>query len=373
MDQLAIHPYPNPATGGADAPDVGYKNPDDFGIPNLDRVKQAVWDAFHGTAQPTTLNGLTLRIDEVGWQVITTALSQYFGVETAKVITEQLQMQYLKTMIEKYFACDPSVTDVLLFHLIDERYRGAKDENGNPIGGGWQSGLMTYGGPGVSQPRPAYSAVGADAAAGRAACTAGMVSWKPAGDTSSGGPSPAGTGDQTQSSTTFATVGDPSGILQFVDPTRLRVGLANLAASLARLQPFTDRRPVFLSALFGRPLRQLQALLGPASQSLAATALLLRCPAGSCTPQSALQAVLGGRLRRVAVVHAAPLVRATGAANVPAGSSLGVKLASKARATAGRYFLAVVLRGKTDVTKQYAVAVQLRSVLHVAKSRHRTR
>jgi len=307
--------------------------------------------------------------------VVTTTLSQYFGVETAKVITEQLQMQYLKTMIEKYFACDPAVTDVLLFHLIDEKYRGSRDENGNPIGGGWQSGLMTYGGPGVSQPRLAYSAVAADAAAGRAACSGGMVSWRPTGDDSAAGGSSVtgGSTDQTQSSTTFASVGDPSGVLQFLDAARLRAGLASLAAKFAKLAPISDRTPVFLSTLFGRPLQQLQALLGPASQSLAATALLLRCPPRSCTPQSALQAALGGRLRRVASAHSSPLVLATGAASVPAGSSVGVKLGGRARAAAGQYFLAVVLRGRTDVTKQYAVALQLRSVVHLATPKHRKR
>jgi hypothetical protein len=179
MDQLAIHPYPNPAAP-ADPPWIGYRDPNDFGIPNLDRVKQAVWDAFHGTAQPTTLNGLTFRIDEVGWQVNTTSLAQYFGAETVRTVSGAQQALYLRTMIESYFACDPSVTDVLLFHLIDEKYRGARDENGNYVGGGWQSGLMTYGGPGVSQPRPAYAAVAADARAGRDACAdKTYVTWRP--------------------------------------------------------------------------------------------------------------------------------------------------------------------------------------------------
>lgn len=178
MDQLAVHPYPNPASP-ADAPWIGYRNPDDFGIPNLDRVKQALWDAFNGTAQPTTVNGLTLRVDEVGWQVSTTGLAQYFGRETVPTVTPAKQAVYLRTMIEDYLACDPSVTDVLLFHLIDEKYRGSRDEHGGYAGGGWQSGLETYGGPGLSEPRGGYTAVAADALAGRAACANGFSSWKP--------------------------------------------------------------------------------------------------------------------------------------------------------------------------------------------------
>ncbi len=52
MDQLSIHPYPNPSNP-TDGPDAGYDQPDRFGIANLDRVKQAVYDAFNGTGQPT--------------------------------------------------------------------------------------------------------------------------------------------------------------------------------------------------------------------------------------------------------------------------------------------------------------------------------
>lgn len=179
MDQLAIHPYPNP-NNPTDSPDVGYpSSPDRFGIPNLDRVKQAVWDAFNGTAQSTTLNGLTLRVDEIGWQVDTTGLPQYFGPENVKTVSQADQAQYLKTMIDKYFACDPAVTDVLLFLLVDEKFRDGKNESGAVVGGGWQSGLVTYGGAGVSAPRTAYATMAAEAAAGRGACKNGPTVWKP--------------------------------------------------------------------------------------------------------------------------------------------------------------------------------------------------
>ncbi len=178
MDQLAVHPYPNP-NSPSDSPDIGYPNPDRFGISNLDRVKQAVWDAFHGTAQPTTLNGLTLRIDEIGWQVVTALLAQYMGKENVKTVSEVQQAQYLRMMVTKYFACDPAVTDVLLFLLIDERYRDGRNETGQIVGGGWQSGLLTYGGPGVSAPRVAYNVMGQLADLGRSACTTGFISWKP--------------------------------------------------------------------------------------------------------------------------------------------------------------------------------------------------
>ena len=67
MDGFSFHPYPNEAT---DPLERGYSWPN-AGFANLDRLKQALWDAFHGTAQPTTSDGLELHLDEVGWQVDT--------------------------------------------------------------------------------------------------------------------------------------------------------------------------------------------------------------------------------------------------------------------------------------------------------------
>src|SRR5438270_419737 len=60
MDEMSVHPYPNP-NSPADSPDVGYANEDFYGIPNLDRVKQAVYDAFKGTPQPTTVGLVSKR------------------------------------------------------------------------------------------------------------------------------------------------------------------------------------------------------------------------------------------------------------------------------------------------------------------------
>ena len=39
------------------------------GMPNFDRIKQALWDAFNGTKQPHIETGLPLWLDEIGWQV----------------------------------------------------------------------------------------------------------------------------------------------------------------------------------------------------------------------------------------------------------------------------------------------------------------
>jgi len=175
MDQLALHPYANP-NRPTDGPSVGYRSPDRYGIPDLARVKQAVWDGFHGTAQPTTLEGLTFRIDEVGWQVDTTGLPGYVNPENVRTVDQATQAAYLAQMVQTYFACDPTVTDVLLFLLVDERSRNGRDPTGKVGGGGWQSGLMTVSG----QRRKAYAGMARLAAEGRDACTGREIVWAPA-------------------------------------------------------------------------------------------------------------------------------------------------------------------------------------------------
>jgi hypothetical protein len=180
MDQMSLHPYPNP-NSPTDSPDVGYSNPANYGVPNLDRVKQAIYDGFNGTAQPTTLSGLTFRIDELGWQTDTAAYSQYYNVENVKVVSEQTQAAYVAEAVQEYFACDPTVTDVEWFLLVDETTRNGRTQDGTTyMGGGWQSGMMTAGGTGVSTPKLVYTQDSPLFAEGRAACTAGFVSWTPA-------------------------------------------------------------------------------------------------------------------------------------------------------------------------------------------------
>ena len=188
MDQMSIHPYPNPSES-TDGPSVGYANPDFYGVPNLDRVKQALYEAFHGTGQPTTLNGLTFRIDELGWQTNTTGYSQYYNRENVGVVSQQTQASYISQAAARYFACDPTVTDVEWFLLVDEPTRNGKNRAGKSIGGGWQSGLLTAGGVGVSTQKAAYSELASLFAAGRAACTVRMVTWKPGPVTAAAKPS----------------------------------------------------------------------------------------------------------------------------------------------------------------------------------------
>jgi hypothetical protein len=178
MDQLSIHPYPNPGSP-TDGPEVGYDNPDRFGVANLDRVKQAVFDAFNGTAQPTTLDGLTFVIDEIGWQTDTSKYAGYVNDENVAVVSEQQQSARIRAMVTKYLACDPTVTGVQLFLLVDEKYRNGRNESGQYVGGGWQSGLVTAGGEGVSVEKGSYAPAAALFEAGRSACSGPLVSWSP--------------------------------------------------------------------------------------------------------------------------------------------------------------------------------------------------
>jgi hypothetical protein len=137
------------------------------GAADLDRLKQAWWDAFHGTAQPVFQEKndppqpggyVTFRIDESGTQVkidptkVDTKL--YTGKENVPLVDEATQARYYTDLIA-LVKCDTDVQTLDLFHLIDE-----------PILLGFQSGLLRVDG----SKRPSYTAVkNAIAAAGTCA------------------------------------------------------------------------------------------------------------------------------------------------------------------------------------------------------------
>jgi hypothetical protein len=149
MDELAFHPYPAENT---DPPSVGDRWPN-AGLPNLNRIKQAVWDAFHGTAQPTFADGrrqsfsptLRLDLDEIGWQVgvLPSLSSLYSGKEPTPTIDEATQALYYTDVITTA-ECDPSIRSLSFFLLTDE-----------PDLTRWQSGLERLDG----SRRPSYNAV----------------------------------------------------------------------------------------------------------------------------------------------------------------------------------------------------------------------
>jgi hypothetical protein len=135
-DDLSVHCYPNVNT---DSPAVGYLWPK-VGCVNFDRLKQAWWDAFHGTAQPlfreagASDGGPRVRIfvDEVGYQakVSSDKASLYSGSENVPLVDETTQGQYYAQLIA-LMACDPDVALLNFFHAVDETNLAA-----------WQSGVV---------------------------------------------------------------------------------------------------------------------------------------------------------------------------------------------------------------------------------------
>ena len=158
MDVFGFHPYPrsnlDPLERGLEWPDAGFAN--------LARVKQALWDAFAGTAQPTVEGGLRISLDEVGWQTAIPLASQagYTGAETVAVTSDRAQAQVYRELIA-HAECDPSIADVLFMPFVDEADLA-----------GFQSGLERADG----TKRPSYDTVQA-ALAGGTACAGARVRW----------------------------------------------------------------------------------------------------------------------------------------------------------------------------------------------------
>jgi hypothetical protein len=135
-DDLSVHCYPNVNT---DAPSVGYVWPK-VGCINFDRLKQAWWDAFHGTAQPVFREGgdtsggphVRIYVDEVGYQTRVSGdkASLYSGAENVPLIDEATQGSYYAQLIA-LMACDPDVALLNFFHAVDETNLAA-----------WQSGVV---------------------------------------------------------------------------------------------------------------------------------------------------------------------------------------------------------------------------------------
>ena len=88
MDQLSVHPYPNPSSP-TDGPQVGYPNPGPLrrAEPRPRQAGRLRRVQRHGPADDA--NGLTFVIDEIGWQTDTTGMPQYVNAENVRVISEQ--------------------------------------------------------------------------------------------------------------------------------------------------------------------------------------------------------------------------------------------------------------------------------------------
>ena len=162
MDGLSYHPYPNPSDFTVPF-SFAYGWPN-AGVQELGRIKQAVWDAFGGTAQSTTESGLKLYLDEVGWQVDTSGLTGYEGTENVAVTSEAAQATIYSELV-RFVACDPDVAQANFFGYYDEGDRG-----------GWQSALRHADG----SERPSNAAVADAIAATGGRCQGTVDTWNPA-------------------------------------------------------------------------------------------------------------------------------------------------------------------------------------------------
>ena len=176
MDELSFHPFPNLST---DPLGRGYQWPN-AGLANVDRIKQAVWDAFYGTGQPVfpessfgrfgslaslaAADSLRFRLNEVGWQVeiVPSARGAYFGRENVATTDETTQAEIYSQAIP-FIACDPSVRSLLFFHLVDD-----------PNLDRWQSGLIRADG----SRRPSYDSVKAAVARTGGRCGGITTAWR---------------------------------------------------------------------------------------------------------------------------------------------------------------------------------------------------
>jgi hypothetical protein len=168
MDELAFHAYPE---RDSQPFGLGYSWPN-AGLMDLARIKQAVWDAFNRTAQPTfaetgrsvLLPALRMRVAEVGWQVgiIPSAQPAYTGTENVATTDEVSQAtDYIEAI--RLLECDPTVRSLLFFGLQDE-----------PELARWQAGLIRADG----THRPSYDAVKTELATSRGNCQTAAIAWK---------------------------------------------------------------------------------------------------------------------------------------------------------------------------------------------------
>ena len=142
FDEFDMHPYPKVQDTARYSTRFEWPN---AGAADMDRVKQAVWDAFHGTGQPvfteqpagaSTLFGarqaLPANFSEVGSQTVVAGHEgAYDGTpENISPITEAQQADYHTELME-IAACDPALRTLLFFPLVDERFISSGFQSGN--------------------------------------------------------------------------------------------------------------------------------------------------------------------------------------------------------------------------------------------------
>jgi hypothetical protein len=142
FDEFNMHPYP--PTQDTDPFSKPFQWPQ-AGAANLDRVKQAIWDAFNGTGQPTVTEqpgGKTAQfaapqaapidLDEAGEQTVVTGHeAAYDGTPENVSPISEAQQSTAHVELAEIGACDPAVKTVLYFPLIDDTGISTGFQSGN--------------------------------------------------------------------------------------------------------------------------------------------------------------------------------------------------------------------------------------------------
>jgi hypothetical protein len=172
FDEFNFHPYP--PVQDTDPFSKKFQWPQ-AGAADLDRIKQALWDAFNGTGQPTVTEQvggrttafaapqrLPINLDEAAEQTVVTGdQGPYDGTpENVSPISEAQQAAH-EVELAEIAACDPAVNAVFYFPLIDD----------TGISTGFQSGDL-FAGLGRKQ---AYGAIKDKIASAQGNCQGGVA------------------------------------------------------------------------------------------------------------------------------------------------------------------------------------------------------
>jgi hypothetical protein len=145
------------------------------GAANLDRVKQALWDAFHGTGQPVVAEhpgsrtdrfaapqALPIDLDEGGEQTTISGHEAAYDGTTENVIPiSEAQQAANHVVLAEIAACDPTVKALLFFQLIDN----------TGVSTGFQSGNLYA----DLTPKQSYADVKTKMAAAQGLCQGGLT------------------------------------------------------------------------------------------------------------------------------------------------------------------------------------------------------
>jgi hypothetical protein len=175
FDEFDLHPYPKAQDTVSYSARFEWPN---AGAADMDRIKQTVWDAFHGTWQPVfseqgsgksalfaAPQSLPANFSEVGSQTMIAGHEDAYdgSGENISSIGEARQARYHTELME-IAACDPALSTLLFFPLIDEAF----------VSSGFQSGNLFA----DLEQKQSYGAVKGKIASSGGYCSGAQTGWK---------------------------------------------------------------------------------------------------------------------------------------------------------------------------------------------------